>query len=90
MNTVKENIIEVLNEKNKPEKIEIIKYFKFENSKNEYIIYKSLDIPSKDKNIIFSAEVIETEDSITLKNIEDENIAKEIERIAKEALSWEK
>ncbi len=79
-----ENIIEVINESNKTEKIEVLKYFKFKNDDRTYIIYKNAHDISKNKSIIFSAEVIEDDDSITLKEINDENIVEKIRQIAEE------
>ena len=79
-----ENIIEVINELNKTEKIEVLKYFKFKNDDRTYIIYKTVQDVSNNKSIIFSAEVIEEDDSISLREITDENIVEKIRQIAEE------
>ena len=79
------NIIEVFNDKNKKEKIEIIKYIKLKSNKKRYIIYKKIN-SEKIKIKIFSAEVIENKNEIFLKDIKEKEVLEKIQNIMEELL----
>lgn len=84
------SILEVYNQDNKVEKIEILKYFSLNKNNKDYIIYKPAKIktPLSDE-LIFSAEIVEKEDSIFLLPIEDKEIENVIKDIAEKILKGE-
>lgn len=77
-------IIEVLNEKNEKEKIQILKYFTLKANQKDYIIYKNLNLNTTADVFVFSAEIEETKDCISLKSIEDKEILEKIKKIMEE------
>lgn len=83
----KEKIINVFNEKGKLEKIEILKYFTLKFNQKDYIIYKNLDLNTKNDSLVFSAEVEENDDNIYLKPIVNKEISEKIKKIMEEIYS---
>ena len=82
-----DNVITVMNPDGVFEKIEVLQFFKFKNDDKKYIIYKYYDDKQKNENLIFSAEVIENEDSILLDAITDKDIVEKMKQLMEEMYS---
>lgn len=71
---MKTNILNVMNENGLEEQIEVVKYFTLKENNKDYIIYKV----AKTKNLLYSAEIVETADEIVLSEIKDDSVKKEL------------
>lgn len=83
-------ILEVYNQEGKLEKIEVIKYFSLKRNNKDYIIYKPLEKSSNKDTLIFSAEIEESDDNISLLPIENKEIKELIQEIAENIFKGEK
>lgn len=74
-----ENIIEVYDYNGKKMKINVIKYFTLKENMKDYIFYKLYSHVSS--NTVLVAEVDEKEDSIYLKDVENNSIKNQLKSV---------
>ncbi len=74
------DMMSVFNLNGELENIEVIKYFKFKNDNNKYIIYKSVQDKGS-KYRVYAAKVSEDEETIYLENIDDLNFLNNIRKV---------
>ena len=80
---MEDNILEVVNSEGQLEKINVLKYFTIPSLGKEYIIYRDVN-NKKNDYYIYSAEIVETDKELILKEVVDEVAKKKIDKIAGE------
>ena len=74
-----DNYLDVVDFDGNNKTIEVLKYFELKKNGKDYVIYKDRD---EAKNyLVYAAEVVENDDEIILKEINDEKIKKTLEDI---------
>lgn len=76
----KENIIDVIDEKGRKDRIEILKYFTLKSNNKDYIIYKKENKKNTDEKV-FASQVIENKNDIFLKEIKESELINKMQKI---------
>lgn len=77
-NTEEKEYIKIIDENGEEKEVEVLHYFTLESNNLDYIVYTD-NKEDKDGNIlIYTSEVVELEDKVELKGIDDQAVLKEI------------
>lgn len=84
-NTEKE-MIKIIDENGAEKEVEVIHYFTLESNGLDYIVYTDNNEDADGNILIYTSEVVEKEDKVELKGIEDQDVLKEITGILTDLL----
>lgn len=79
-------MITIIDENGEKKIVEVVHYFSLDSNGLDYIVYTD-NVEDEDGNVlVYTSQVIEHEDKIELKGIEDDNVLKEITGILTELI----
>lgn len=79
-------MITIIDEDGESKEVEVIHYFTLDSNKKDYLVYTDNQVDEEGNVLIFTSEVIESEDKVELKGIEDQEVLKQITGILTELI----
>ncbi len=77
-------MLKIIDEKGVEKEVEILHYFTLESNGKDYMVYTENEEDDSGDIIVYTSEVIEHEDEIELKGIEDQDVLQEVTKILTE------
>lgn len=83
----KKEFIKIFDENGVEKEVEVLHYFTLESNNLDYIVYTD-NVEDADGNIlVYTSEVVENEDKVELKGIEDQDVLKEVTELLTELIA---
>lgn len=71
-------MIKIINEEGKEVEVEVVQYFTLESTGKDYIVYTEGETDEAGDVLVYTSEVVEHDDEIELKGIEDPKVLEEV------------
>lgn len=80
-NNEEKEFIKIIDENGAEKEVEVIHYFTLDSNGLDYIVYTDNQEDAEGNVLIYTSEVVEKEDKVELKGIDDQDVLKEITAI---------